>query len=431
MDINELYRIYCGHPAVTTDSRDCPPGSIFFALKGGNFDGNRFAAAALAGGCAYAVVDDPAAATDSRCLLVDDTLHAFQMLAREHRRRFDIPVVGITGTNGKTTTKELTAAVLARKYRVHCTQGNFNNDVGVPKTLFGLRPEHQVAVVEMGASHPGDIKRLAETAEPTCGIITNVGRAHLEGFGSFEGVVRTKGELYGFLRTRPGSCVFVNGADATLTALACGLATVRYGTEGTPGAAVEGRVVDCAPLLRFEWRAAGGGWHRVQTHLIGAYNMANMLAAACIGLHFGVAEADVCAALEGYVPSNNRSQLEHTGHNHLIVDAYNANPTSMAAALANFRDMAVKPKMAIIGDMGELGDASAEEHSRVAAELAACGFDRVWLVGGEFAKTECPFRKFADVDEVATEIERDRPEGYYILIKGSHSTRLYELPKLL
>ena len=431
MDIKELYSLYTEHPTITTDSRDCPEGSIFFALRGGNFDGNRFAAAALAKGCSYAVVDEQAAATDSRCLLVDDCLHTFQMLAREHRRRFSIPVIGITGTNGKTTTKELTAAVLAEKYRVHCTQGNFNNDVGVPKTLFGLKPEHEIAVVEMGASHPGDIKRLAETAEPTCGIITNVGKAHLLGFGSFEGVVRTKGELYDFLRQREGSRVFINAADEHLKAIAAGLDTVGYGLEGTPGLAVEGRVASCSPLLCLDWRAAGGAWHRVQTQLIGTYNALNMLAAACIGLHFGVSESQVCHALQAYKPSNNRSQLERTGSNTLVVDAYNANPTSMAAAIDNFSRMEGGPKMAIIGDMRELGDASAAEHQRVADALAGAGLDCVWLVGGEFGRTDSHFRKFGDVGEVKAEIARHRPEGYTILIKGSNGMRLFELPQLL
>ena len=431
MNTEELYRIYCGHPVITTDSRDCPEGSIFFALKGDNFDGNRFAAAALRNGCALAVVDDPAAAADSRCILVDDCLRTFQALAREHRRRFGIPVIGITGTNGKTTTKELTTAVLAEKFSVMATQGNFNNDVGVPKTLFRLRPEHQIAVVEMGASHPGDIRRLAETAEPTCGIITNVGKAHLQGFGSFEGVVRTKGELYDFLRAREGGRVFINAADATLRGIAGGLPQVKYGPEGAAPDGVEGRVAGRSPLLCVEWRAAGGPWHRVQTNLIGSYNLPNVLAAACIGVSFGVDEAAVCRALEAYVPSNSRSQLERTPHNTLIVDAYNANPTSMAAALDNFLGMEGDNKMAILGDMRELGADSAEEHQRVADRLRGCPPESVWLVGAEFGRTDCPFRKFASADEVKAEIRRSRPEGFCILIKGSHSTRLYELPELL
>ena len=429
--MSPLYELFRTCACVSTDTRRIVPGSIFFALHGATFDGNRFAAAALAKGCSYAVVDDPAAATDSRCLLVDDCLHTFQMLAREHRRRFSIPVIGITGTNGKTTTKELTAAVLAEKYRVHCTQGNFNNDVGVPKTLFGLKPGHEIAVVEMGASHPGDIKRLAETAEPTCGIITNVGKAHLLGFGSFEGVVRTKGELYDFLRQREGSRVFINADDEHLKAIAAGLDTVGYGLEGTPGLAVEGRVASCSPLLCLDWRAAGGAWHRVQTQLIGTYNALNMLAAACIGLHFGVSESQVCHALQAYTPSNNRSQLERTGRNTLVVDTYNANPTSMAAAIDNFSRMECGPKMAIIGDMRELGDASAAEHQRVADALAGAGLDCVWLVGEEFGRTDSHFRKFGDVSEVKAEIARHRPEGYTILIKGSNGMRLFELPQLL
>lgn len=431
MDIKELYSIYEKHPAITTDSRDCHAGSIFLALKGDRFDGNRFAAAALANGCSCAIVDEPAAATDSRCILVDDCLHTFQALAREHRRRFSIPVIGITGTNGKTTTKELVAAVLAEKYQVHCTQGNFNNDVGVPKTLFGLRPEHQIAVVEMGASHPGDIKRLAETAEPTCGIITNVGMAHLQGFGSLEGVVRTKGELYDYLRDRQGGCVFVNGGDNRLLGIDNGLNLVKYGMEGCREALVEGRMASHSPLLDFEWRTAGGRWHRVLTRMIGSYNIMNMLAAACIGIHFGVDEEAVCHALATYVPSNNRSQLEETAHNRLIVDAYNANPTSMAAAIENFRAMAASPKMAILGSMGELGEASADEHERVARLLDKCAFDCVWLIGEGFHDTECKYRKFASIDDVKAEIGRCRPEGQYILIKGSHSQRLYELPPLL
>lgn len=427
--IEELYRLYTQHPTITTDSRDCPEGSIFLALKGASFDGNKFAATALAKGCAYAIVDEAEYAADPRCILVDDCLTTFKELARHHRRQFDIPVIGITGTNGKTTTKELVSAVLAEKYRVMHTEGNFNNDVGVPKTLLRLRPEHEIAVVEMGASHPGDIRKLVEYVEPQYGLITNVGRAHLQGFGSFEGVVRTKGELYDFLRTRPGSKVFVDAGNPHLLGIADGLALVKYG-EGE-GLYVSGRVVECAPLLTFEWHAEGGPWHTVHTHLIGSYNLFNMLAAAAIGLYFGVGEAQVCQALEGYVPSNNRSQLEVTERNKLIVDAYNANPTSMLAALKNFRDMKVDCKMAILGDMGELGAVSREEHQRIVDFLLAAGLTDTWLVGAEFAAIPSPLRKFANVEEVKAELQARPVSGRYILVKGSNSVKLYQLPALL
>lgn len=439
MEISELYRIFTEHPVVTTDSRDCPQGSIFVALKGASFNGNKFAAAALEKGCARAVVDEAEYACDSRCILVDDCLKTLQQLARHHRRQFDIPVIGITGTNGKTTTKELTAAVLAEKYRVLCTAGNFNNDIGVPKTLLRLAPEHEIAVVEMGASHPGDIKTLVEIVEPDCGLITNVGRGHLLGFGSFEGVLHTKGELYDFLRTRHDSVTFINACDSHLESIAAGLpATVRYGQTAAhhaeadateDGVTIRGEVVSCAPMLKFRWNESGSDtWHEVQTRLIGAYNTDNMLAAITVGRHFGVSPDQICRALEAYTPSNNRSQLTITAHNSLIIDAYNANPTSMAAAIDNFKMMEVSPKMAILGDMGELGDVSGEEHAAIVSKLETCGFDEVWLVGSEFGKTRCGFRKFKDVDEVKAEIALCPPEGRYILIKGSHSTRLYELP---
>ncbi len=447
MEISELYSIFKKHPVVTTDSRDCPQGSIFVALKGESFDGNRFAAAALEKGCSWAVVDEAEYASDERCILVDDCLQTLQQLARHHRRQFCNPVIGITGTNGKTTTKELTAAVLAEKYNVLCTAGNFNNDIGVPKTLLRITPEHDIAVVEMGASHPGDIKTLVEIVEPDCGLITNVGRAHLLGFGSFEGVIRTKGELYDFLRTKPDSITFVNADNDILENMATGMPhVVGYGKsprQETHGATtlddtyVRGEVTGCAPFLRFRWREehadghTAGEWHEVQTHLIGAYNTDNMLAAITVGRHFGVDADRICHALENYMPSNNRSQMTVTEHNRLIVDAYNANPTSMAAAIDNFRIMEASPKMAILGDMGELGDVSADEHSKIVALLDDCGFDEVWLVGEEFGRTECRFRKFRNVDEVKEEINRKHIEGRYILIKGSHSTRLYELPEKL
>ena len=366
MNAKELYQLYLQHPQVTTDSRDCPQGSIFIALKGASFDGNKFAKSALEKGCSYAVVDEKEYAEegDERFILVDDCLTTYKELAREHRRQFSIPVIGITGTNGKTTTKELVSAVLAEKYRVMHTEANYNNDVGVPKTLLRLTAEDEIAVVEMGASHPGDIKKLVDYVEPTCGLITNVGRAHLQGFGSFEGVMKTKGE----------------------------------------------------PFLTFSWHVDGQpNVYEVHTHLVGTYNMDNMLAAIAVGLHFDVAPQQICHALESYQPSNNRSQLEQTAHNWLIVDAYNANPTSMAAALDNFQRITVKqPKMVILGDMRELGSVSREEHQKVVDMLRKDDFAKVWLVGEEFGKTDCDFRKFKDVE-----------------VKGSNGIKLFQLPELL
>ena len=436
MTTKELYKIYQKHPLLTTDSRDCPEGSIFFALKGESFDGNLFASSALEKGCAYAVVDNPDVVKDDRYLLVDNVLQAFKDLAREHRRQFQIPVVGITGTNGKTTTKELINAVLSENYRVLCTQGNFNNDVGVPKTLFRLTKEHEIAVIEMGASHPGDIKTLAETAEPTCGLITNVGRAHLQGFGSFEGVVRTKGELYDFLASRDESLVFLNADNSyLLSILPENVWVTPYSTsEENAEDCIYGEITACAPFLEFRWHKPLNDdptWHTVKTQLIGSYNLDNALAAIAVGINFDVAPEKICHALENYVPTNNRSQLTKTAKNSLIVDAYNANPSSMKAAIENFRLVEAPRKMAILGMMGELGDVSQEEHRKVVQTLEESHFDEVWLVGAEFQKTNAPFRTFADVEEVKHELTRHQPEGMTILIKGSNSTHLYELPPLL
>ena len=446
MDIKKLYELYKQHPCITTDSRNCPEGSIFLALKGEKFDGNQYALQALRDGCAYVIVDDKELRnnTDDRLIFVDDTLQTFKDLAREHRRQFDIPVIGITGTNGKTTTKELVAAVLSTQFNVLYTQGNFNNDVGVPKTLFRLNKEHQIAVIEMGASHPGDIKTLAETAEPTCGLITNVGRAHLQGFGSFEGVIKTKCELYDFLRTRQDGLIFIN-ADNEYLIDQIGddeeIWLTPYSTNpDNQDTCISGEVISCAPFLKFRWReplmtleeeGRSTKWHKVQTHLIGAYNIDNLLAAIAVGINFGIDRKNICEALTNYVPSNNRSQMTVTEKNHLIVDAYNANPSSMTAALENFRLMEVEHKMVILGDMRELGSVSQEEHQRIIDMLKEAHFEEVWLVGSEFAATNHPFRQFADVEEVKSAIRQEQPSNHYILIKGSNSMKLYELPELL
>ena len=444
MDIKELYKLYQQHPQITTDSRECPEGSIFLALKGESFDGNKFAASALEKGCSYAIVDEPEYKQDERFILVDNCLQTFKDLAREHRRQFDIPVIGITGTNGKTTTKELIAAVLSQKYNVLYTQGNFNNDVGVPKTLFRLTKEHEIAVIEMGASHPGDIKTLVETAEPTCGLITNVGRAHLQGFGSFEGVIKTKGELYDFLRSQKDSLIFINADNEYLMDLIGDDEEVWLSPYSTDAdnqySCISGEIITCDPFLKFRWReplmvleeeGRSTKWHKVQTKLIGSYNIDNLLAAIAVGINFGVDRKKICAALEEYTPSNNRSQMTITEKNHLIVDAYNANPTSMHAALDNFSLIQAEKKMAILGQMGELGEESEKEHRMLVDRLESSGYDEVWLVGDNFKDIACPFRKFHDVEEVKAAIKENRPEGFYILIKGSNSNKLFELPELL
>ena len=465
MDIKQLYQLYQQHPVITTDSRNCPEGSIFFALKGETFDGNQYALQALEKGCAYAVIDDPSILqsfnpsilpsfhssilpssntnpTTSRLIVVDNVLQTFKDLAREHRRQFSIPVIGITGTNGKTTTKELIRAVLSEKYNVMATEGNYNNDVGVPKTLFRLTADHDIAVIEMGASHPGDIKTLAETAEPTCGLITNVGKAHLQGFGSLKGVIQTKGELYDYLASRDESVIFINADNEHLVSILPDTAWVAPYSQNVANAegCVVGQLVACDPYLRLRWcengldledRAEEQQWYEVSTHLVGSYNLDNVLAAVTVGLQFAVEPGQICHALEHYVPTNNRSQLTETPHNHLIVDAYNANPTSMEAALDNFSLMPVSPKMAIIGEMRELGDSSREEHGHLVKVLKRCHFDQVWLVGEEFSDIKCHYRKFKDVEEVKAALATERPEGFNILIKGSNGTRLYQLPDLL
>jgi len=425
--MSNLYNIFLNSTGITTDSRDCPKGSIFFALKGETFDGNKYAGAALEKGCSYAVVDEAEYATDDRFILVPDVLTALQQLANEHRRALGTRIIGVTGTNGKTTTKELIAAVLSKKYNVLYTQGNFNNHIGVPKTLLRLTKEHEIAVVEMGANHPGEIKTLVNIVEPDYGIITNVGKAHLEGFGSFEGVIKTKGELYDFLRQKGGSKVFIDADNEHLAGIAHDLELIKYGVKSDAGTlAVKGEVIACDPFLRFRWN---GG--EVNTHLIGAYNIYNMLAAATIGMHFGVTPAQINEALTEYVPSNNRSQLTVTENNKLVVDTYNANPTSMMAALENFTLMAMPSKMAILGSMGELGAVSRDEHQRIVNYLTQHGYNEVWLVGKEFGKIECNYRKFADVEAVKQELLSHPLKDQCILIKGSNTMRLFELPPLL
>ena len=429
MEIKELYEIYKAHLVVTTDSRNCPEGSIFFALKGETFDGNKFAVAAIEKGCAYAVVDDKEI-VHPQTILVDNVLDTLQALARYHREQLDIPFVGVTGTNGKTTTKELVATVLSKKYRVHYTQGNFNNHIGVPLTLLSIKPDCEMAVIEMGANHPGEIKTLANIALPTCGLITNVGKAHLEGFGSLEGVINTKKELYDNLAERGGH-VFVNAANPFLMNVLNAESYTTYSSNVEVGADINGRLLRCAPYVEFEWNNK-----HIATHFVGAYNLDNMLAAITVGLHFGVSEDDICSAISDYIPANNRSQLTKTERNTLIVDAYNANPTSMMAAIDNFELMEGENKVAILGDMLELGEQSAIEHQNIVRRLIESKIEKVILVGKEFSQfiihnsqfiIDSRFVAYESLEALLETQNIASMQSQLILLKSSNGIGLYKL----
>lgn len=425
MDITALYRIFQKCTCVTTDSRNCPKNSLFIALKGENFNGNAFAAKALESGSSYVVIDeaDYAPVGDVHYIIVDNCLQTLQQLANYHRRQLGTRIIGITGTNGKTTTKELMGAVLSQSHNVLYTLGNLNNAIGVPLTLLRLTTAHDLAIVEMGASHPGDIKELAEIAEPDYGIITNVGKAHLEGFKSFEGVIKTKGELYDYLRQRGDSIIFIHQDNSYLKKMAGGLNQIVYGSA--EDVYVNGRVVSNSPYLTFEWKAGKEGEiHHVQTQLIGEYNFSNALAAVTIGRFFGVEPAKIDKALAEYLPQNNRSQLKKTADNILIVDAYNANPTSMIASISNFRNMEAAHKMLILGDMRELGKDSAEEHQKIVDYLEECNFENVALVGEQFAATHHSYPTYPDANTLIIELQKIKPTGRMILIKGSNGIKL-------
>lgn len=433
VSILELHRIFLASAGICTDTRKPLPGGIFFALNGPNFNANAFAAKALGAGCSHAVVDDPAAVADERFLLVPDALKALQDLAREHRRTFKGPVIGITGTNGKTTTKELVHAVLAAERPTLATEGNLNNHIGVPLTLLKLKPEHRIAIIEMGASKRGDIAELCAIAEPTHGLITNIGKAHLEGFGSVEGVIATKTELYEWLRTHGGTA-FVNGDDPLLMAKSEGLARITYGNAD--GVDVRGNAVaseePCMELV-FDDNHREHGHYHIATQLIGNYNAPNALAAVCIGHQFGVPDEAIAGAITDYRPANSRSQFKDTGKNQLVLDAYNANPTSMRAALENFAAMhGDRQKLAILGDMLELGEVSRAEHEGIVVLTQQLGLDAV-LVGPEFmqAAPEVALRRFPNVAAAVEALKAAKPTGLLVLVKGSRGVKLEEVVGVL
>lgn len=425
----QLYPIFLQHPQICTDSRNCPDGSIFFALKGDNFNANAFALSALEKGCAYAIIDEAEFAIDERFILVDNVLDTLQELARFHRKQLGTTIIGITGTNGKTTTKELIAAVLKEKYNILFTQGNLNNHIGVPLTLLELKHEHELAVIEMGANHQGEIKILAEIACPDYGIITNVGKAHLEGFGSFEGVMKTKAELYEFIATS-GKKIFINNGNSNLQNMAAntGLSSrekrIGYTLDKDDTISeMVGEITDCSPFLQLNYIKEGKIFD-IKTQLIGSYNAENVLAAVTIGDYFGLTSEQIKTGLENYTPRNNRSQLTVSEHNKLVVDAYNANPTSMKAAILNFAQMNVNAKTLILGDMLELGEQSAEEHQQVVDLLEQNNLKNVLLVGNDFKNTKNSFTCFADVTELQNYLAEHPIRNNYVLIKGSRGIKL-------
>lgn len=429
MNIPHLYAIFRDHPQITTDSRNIPANSIFFALKGANFNGNSYAADALTRGAAFAVIDEPSFATDERCIVVDDVLLCLQHLARYHRDQLKLPILAITGTNGKTTTKELVAAVLARKFKVNFTQGNLNNHIGVPLTILSMSEDTEFGVVEMGANHPGEIKALCEIANPDFGLITNIGMAHLEGFGSFEGVIRTKSELYDFLRAKKAKC-FVNADNPLLIQQASGLDQVSYGNS--TDYFMSGEAVSTGNYLVIK-ALFPKGWLYLKSRLVGDYNSENLLAAACIGKYFGVESLQIQEALAEYTPTNNRSQLIQKEKNVVIMDAYNANPSSMMAALINFAKIKNDNKCLVLGDMLELGEASDKEHQKIVNFIENQNFSIVLLVGQHFAKTtdRKEKKKFEHVELLSNYLKTQPIENKLILIKGSRGIHLEKILELI
>lgn len=425
--IEELYTIFLKHRIISTDSRQIIPGCLFFALKGDNFDGNKYAGVALASGAAFAVIDN-AAFAGSKTLLVTDVLDALQQLALLHRQKFNIPVVAITGSNGKTTTKELVNAVLSQQYQVTATKGNLNNHIGVPLTLLSITKETQIAIIEMGANHQLEIESYCRIAEPTHGLITNIGRAHLGGFGGFEGVIKAKSELYTWLRNTGGT-VFVNAGNTLLMERTSGIKRILYGTE--EGVYTRGQARKNTSNLELDWFTHNGKI-AVCSNMVGNYNFENVMAAICLGTFFNVPADKIKSAINSYLPSNSRSQAMQTKNNSIILDAYNANPTSMQVAIENFRHTNAVNKMVILGDMLELGEESPAEHAAIIHLVEESGFDKCIFVGPDFMEAaDKKFICFPTSDDALIWLLEQKINGYTILVKGSRGIKMEKvLPAL-
>lgn len=422
-NINELYDLYLQHPSIQTDSRKIKAGDLFFALKGPNFNGNAYALQALKDGAAYAIIDDQLLATNARLIVVEDVLTALQHLARHHRLQMNIPFIAITGSNGKTTTKELVTKVLSSKFRTYATEGNLNNHIGVPLTLLKIKPDAEMAVIEMGANHQGEIAAYCTVALPDFGLITNCGKAHLEGFGGIEGVRKAKGELYDHLRLHEGAIFRFTDFDY-LEKMALGIK--EQVTYGTGNAQVIGKALSGELFLKVAVLSSGMEC-TIQTQLVGDYNLPNVLAAIAVGDYFGVDVDTIRQAIESYVPSNSRSQLMEVGDNKIILDAYNANPASMKLAIDNMASLNGNNKWLLLGAMKEMGNASGEEHQVIVDILKQYDFSNVILVGAEFKATNHQFRWFPTSADARDFLVQNLPLHATILIKGSRGAKMEQV----
>ena len=431
MTIEQIYSIFSFSEGICTDSRNVLANQLFIALSGDRFNGNLYAEEALKKGCSYAIVDDPGTVKNEKYIVVDNCLKCLQDLAKFHRQTLRIPVIAITGSNGKTTTKELANSILNKKYKVHSTQGNLNNHIGVPLTLLSMK-EPEMAIIEMGANHEGEIRKLCEIADPDFGIITNIGKAHLEGFGSFEGIIKAKSELYRYLHDKE-AIVFINGENSILTELTDELKLEKISYFSGEKLQCDGYVINSNEYLEIGVHFTSGNNWKTQTNLSGKYNLENILAAAAIGKYFGIEEKDIIDAIHDYIPDNNRSQIIKTDNNTVILDAYNANPTSMKEALENLAIMTAENKMIILGDMRELGKYSQDEHFKILNMLKDMNFDKVFLVGPEFKQCQKDFNFdfFTKTEELTKQLSKIIIKGHLVLLKASRTIQLEKVVELL
>jgi len=422
MNIEELYDLYKENPSVQTDTRKLKPGDIFFALKGDKFNGNNFAKLAIDQGAIYAVIDEKEFDIPGKTILVDDVLETLQQLAKYHRQQFEIPFLAITGSNGKTTTKELIHVVLSTTFKTYTTEGNLNNHIGIPLTILKIKKDAEIAVIEMGANHIGEIASYCTYTLPDHGLITNCGKAHLEGFRSEEGVRRGKGELFDHLRTLPGAVAFVNWDYDYLQQMSKGINSInKYGTNNETG--ISGKVFMNDPFLEVEI-TQGFTEKNIKTNLVGEYNLPNVLAAVAVGNYFKIDGKKIKTAIENYHPSNSRSQLLQKGTNKIILDAYNANPASLKVAIENIAAISVSDKVLMLGAMAELGNESIDEHKKIISLINQNSWKAVVLVGGDFLKIDHPYLKFNTSLQAKEWLQQQSFENTYFLIKGSRSIQM-------